>query len=110
MTTRETRWSNCYIKAITLLPNVLAKNEALRRGYDDAIFVTDSGEVLECTSANLFIVDKEGIKIPPRTESILHGVTQAVLMECAAAIGLTVREQAFDVVSMMLMQHTFQMR
>ena len=47
MTTRETRWANCYIKAITLLPNVLAKTDAVREGYHDALFVTDEGEVRE---------------------------------------------------------------
>jgi D-alanine transaminase len=97
MTTPETRWSNCYIKAITLLPNVLAKNEAVRRGYDDAVFVTTTGEVRECSAANVFIVNGKDMTIPPRTESILHGVTQGVLLECASRIGLTVTERAFDV-------------
>lgn len=97
MTTLDTRWANCYVKAIILLPNVIAKNEALRRGYDDAIFVTETGEVRECTAYNLFIAKGGKLTIPPRTESILHGVTQGVLLECAAAIGLKVNEVAFDI-------------
>ncbi len=101
MTTPDIRWSNCYIKAITLLPNVLAKSEALRRGYDDAIFVTDAGEVRECTSANLFVVHGEELVLPPRDESILHGVTQAFLIECAAAIGLKITERSFSALTMM---------
>ena len=121
MTVVDTRWSNCYIKATTLLPNVLAKGEALRRGYDDAIFVAETGspatfrtgqarpesaaadsrnvkgEVRECTASNIFVAKAERLRIPPRTEAVLHGVTQGFLIECATAIGLSVEESAFNV-------------
>ncbi len=96
MTTLDRRWANCRVKAITLLPNVLAKSEARRRGYYDAIFVTAAGEVRECTAANLFIVHGSALRIPRRTESILHGVTQGFLLDCAAALDLKVEEQACD--------------
>lgn len=107
MTTIDTRWSKCYVKAITLLPNVLAKCEAARRGYDDAIFITEKGEVRECTSSNLFIARRGALQFPPRTESILHGVTQGFLRECAAAIGLTVEEKAFDVDTLLAADEVF---
>ena len=97
MTAPESRWSKCYIKAITLLPNVLAWTEAKRRGYDDAIFVTDAGEVRECTASNIFIVIGGVLQYPPRTEAVLHGVTQGFLLECATGLDVEVREKAFDV-------------
>lgn len=97
MTTVDDRWSNCYIKAITLLPNILAKNRAARRGYDDAIFVTATGEVRECTASNIFIISGGALSIPPRNQSILHGVTQGFLMELAAAIGLPLREEIVNI-------------
>lgn len=100
VTTLDNRWANCYIKAITLLPNVLAKNEALRRGYDDAIFVSADGEVRECTAANIFIVSGGSLLIPPRNESILHGVTQGYLIELASSIGLNVREEVIRLESL----------
>lgn len=107
MTTLDTRWASCFVKAITLLPNVLAKSEALRRGYFDAIFVTETGEVRECTAYNLFIAKDGKLTIPPRTESVLHGVTQAVLLECAEAIGLPVDEKAFDVATLLEADEVF---
>jgi D-alanine transaminase len=107
MTTVDTRWANCSIKAITLLPNVLAKNEARRRGFDDAIFVTPGGEVRECTSANVFIAQDGRLVIPPRNESILHGVTQGFITECAEAIGIRVREQAVDLESLRAADEVF---
>lgn len=93
MTTPDTRWSRCYVKAVTLLPNVLAKTEAVRCGFDDAVFVTDEGEVREGTSSNIFIVKAGALVMPPRTEAVLHGITQAFLLECAAGIGLGVDER-----------------
>jgi D-alanine transaminase len=97
ITTLDTRWANCYIKAITLLPNVLAKNEAVRRGCYDAIFVTASGEVRECTAANVFVVTGGVIRTPPRTHSILHGITQGFLMELAAAIDRRIVQEVLAV-------------
>ena len=96
MTTPDARWANCYVKAITLLPNILAKNDALNRGFDDAVFVSAAGEVRECTSANIFMVRGDTVIIPPLNESILHGVTQDFLRECAAAVGLPMIEESFD--------------
>ncbi|MEK7757190.1 MAG: aminotransferase class IV [Planctomycetota bacterium] len=107
ITTLDTRWANCYIKATTLLPNVLAKNDALRRGYDDVIFVTADGEVRECTSANIFLVTGGRLLIPPRNESILHGVTQGFLIECAEAIGVGVREEPIPVDSLRRAEEVF---
>lgn len=97
MTLLDTRWANCYIKAITLLPNVLAKTQAVRRGYYDVVFVTAENEVLECSSSNIFMVRDGRLVFPPRTESVLHGVTQRFLLECAAGIDLPVDEQLFQV-------------
>jgi len=96
MTTRDTRWARCVIKATTLLPNILAKTEALRRGYFDALFVTESGEVRESTSSNVFIVDHGMVRIPQRDESVLHGITQAFIMTCAQDIDLPVEERIVD--------------
>ncbi len=100
ITTLDTRWANCYIKATTLLPNVLARNNALQRGYDDVIFVTADGEVRECTAANVFLVKTGDLFFPVRNESILRGVTQGFLIECAQAIGIGVRESTIPVESL----------
>ncbi|RME36879.1 MAG: amino acid aminotransferase [Planctomycetota bacterium] len=93
MTTPEIRWAWCAIKAITLLPNVLAKTEAKRRGYDDAVFVTADGEVRECTASNVFMVRDGRVFMPPRNESVLHGITQLFLLECAASAEIPVVEE-----------------
>ena len=93
MTTPETRWANCYIKATTLLPNILAKTEAQSRGFDDAVFVTHDNEVRECTASNVYLVTEGAVWMPPRNNSVLHGITQHFLLECADSIGIGVHER-----------------
>ncbi len=88
----ETRWANCYIKATTLLPNVLAKSRAKKAGYYDAVFVTEEGEVRESTSANIYVVEGKSVVFPRRDKSVLHGVTQRFLSGCMDAMGLTAEE------------------
>lgn len=96
-TVTDTRWSKCYIKAVILLPNVLAKYEAAQRGCDDAIFVTADGEVRECTSANIFIAKNNQLIFPPRNESILRGITQNFLLNCAHSIHVETTERRIPV-------------
>lgn len=96
MTVPDVRWANCFVKAITLLPNILAKHEAAAQGFDDALFVSPEGEVRECTSANVFVVKNGRLRFPPRTHSVLHGITQGFLLECAEAIDVAADERAIS--------------
>jgi len=107
MTTPDIRWANCYIKAVTLLPNVLAKAEAARQGFDDVLFVSASGEVRESSTSNVFYFVKGRLRFPPRTHSVLHGVTQSFLIECAESIGLEPREEFVTVPSLQRADEVF---
>ncbi len=92
VTVEDTRWSCCEIKSVALLPNILAKNRAKRDGYDDAIFVSPSGEVREGTSSNVFVVRGGILHTPATSPTILHGVTRRYILECAHNVGVTVAE------------------
>ena len=107
ITVEEMRWTKCYIKAVTLLPNVLAKTEAVRRGCDDALFVTDTGEVRECTSANIFAVCDGRIFMPVRSASVLHGITQQLLLNCANATGMTIEEKPVSLTALLQADEVF---
>lgn len=63
----------------------LAVDAAHRAGYDDAIFLTQSGVVAEASAANLFIVRKGQLITPPPTADILEGITRDAVMELAKA-------------------------
>ncbi len=93
MSLPDDRWTHCDIKSIGLLPNVLAKDEARRRGYDDALLLGPGGEVREATAANLFMIRGDCLITQAADETILPGITRVHLLRCAGDINLAVREQ-----------------
>ena len=96
-TVEDFRWSRCEIKSIGLLPNVIAKNRAVRDGFDDALFVGPDGCIREATSANVFAIAGGALITPATDASILHGVTRGYVLECAAGAGIACREAALTV-------------
>ena len=92
LTVPDIRWANCSIKAVTLLPNMLARNEAARQGHDDALFVTHDGHIRECTASNIYVIKEGRVRTPRRTQAILHGVTQLFVMHCAQSLGIPLEE------------------
>lgn len=72
--------------------SMLALNEALISGYDEAMLLDDHGFVAEGSGENIFIV-RDGVLYTPDTSSALEGITRDTLMELAADEGLTVREK-----------------
>lgn len=91
ITVPDIRWQYCNIKAITLLPNVLLRQQAIDAGAQEAILVRD-GEVTEGAASNLFIVKDGVIKTPPKGAFLLPGITRDLILELAAANGIPHRE------------------
>ena len=90
----DERWKRCWIKSIALLPNVLAKNQAVAAGADEAVFI-DGGVVTECSASNLFAVIGGKLVTHPVGSKVLPGITRAVLLDCAATLGIEVDERGF---------------
>lgn len=88
----ETRWARRDVKSTNLLPNILAKQEAHRRGAFEAIFVTDEGWVDEGSSTNVFIVNSGIVRTPPKGHSLLPGITRDIVVETARREGIPVEE------------------
>lgn len=74
--------------------SVLAKGEAKRAGYDEAIMLDNEGCVSEASGENLFIVRDGELKTPPVT-AILPGITRAGVVELARRKGYRVSEERF---------------
>lgn len=96
ITVTDIRWGRCDIKTVQLLPNVLAKQQALEAGAYDAIFVAETGEVREGTSSNLFIIKDQSLITHPLTQRILPGITRMIILDICKAAGLSVEEAYFD--------------
>jgi branched-chain amino acid aminotransferase len=69
----------------------LAKVEALKAGYDEAIMLAPNGLVAECTGENLFVVRNGIIITPPLSAGALEGITQASVMTIARDLGMDIR-------------------
>ncbi|MGD0541414.1 MAG: aminotransferase class IV [Tepidisphaeraceae bacterium] len=94
ITVPDERWKRCWIKSIALLPNVLAKNQALAAGADEAVFI-ENGLVTECSASNIFAVIGRRLVTHPVGGKVLPGVTRAILLELAPKLELTVDERPF---------------
>jgi branched-chain amino acid aminotransferase len=68
----------------------LAKVEALKAGYDEAIMLNGAGMVSECTGENVFVARHGRLLSPPLSAGALEGITQSTVM----AIG---RDFGFDI-------------
>jgi branched-chain amino acid aminotransferase len=58
----------------------LAKIEALKAGYDEAIMLNPHGFVSECTGENIFVVRNGVVVTPPLADGALEGITQDTVM------------------------------
>lgn len=76
--------------------SVLAKREAMKSGYSEAIMLDSHGQVAEASGENIFIVKKGRIKTPPLSSPILNGITRETVITLAREHGLSVEEQTFS--------------
>jgi len=93
VTLPDIRWQHCDIKAITLLPNVLLRQQALDADTAEAILIRD-GHALEGAASNLFMVQHGRLVTPPNGPALLPGITRDLVLELAAANDIPCRESA----------------
>ena len=66
----------------------LARVEALKNGYDEAIMLNSNGKVAEGSAENIFIVKNGIIKTPPLSADILNGITRDSVIRLIKADGI----------------------
>jgi branched-chain amino acid aminotransferase len=65
----------------------LAKVEALRAGYDEAVMLAPNGLIAECSGENLFVARHGKLLTPPLSAGALEGITQNTVMTIARDLG-----------------------
>ncbi|HOT80639.1 MAG TPA: branched-chain amino acid transaminase [Microthrixaceae bacterium] len=70
----------------------LAKVEALKAGYDEAIMLNKTGLVSECTGENIFVARHGRFITPPLSAGALEGITQSTVSSIATDLGFEVVE------------------
>ena len=92
VTRNDFRWQRCDIKAVTLLANVLLRQEAADAGAVEAILVRD-GMATEGAASNLFVVSGGVVLTPPKGPRLLPGITRDLVLELARGAGIALREE-----------------
>jgi len=92
ITLPDTRWSDCYIKTINLLPNALLLQKALDQGASEAILIREN-QAIEGSQSNLFIVADDIVLTPPRTRHVLGGITREIIIELCKQYKIICREK-----------------
>ena len=80
ITVPDIRWGRCDIKSTGLLANILARQQAIDKGFDDAWLVAPDGTVRESVASNAWIVYQGKIRTARLSNYILSGVTRSTLM------------------------------
>ena len=76
--------------------SALIKTDAHEAGFDDAVVLSESGQVTEGSAMNIFIVINGVLTTTCATDDILIGVTRNTVIELANELGIPIRERAID--------------
>lgn len=92
ITMDDVRWSRCDIKSISLLGNVLARQQAKEAGVTESILIRE-GQVTEGAASNIFIVNGNIAVTPPKSRFLLPGITRDLVIELMDAKGIKNEER-----------------
>ena len=85
--------SMCKAKAVGhYINSILALQEAIDDGYDEALLLDNEGYVAEGSGENIFIV-RDGVIYTPDLTSALEGITRDTIMVFARELGMEVKEK-----------------
>ncbi len=88
--------------------SALARSDAQRAGFDDAITLNREGHVSEGSVANIFMVRHGDVVTPPITDDILEGITRATFITLLKEeLGITVVERSIDRTEIALAEEVF---
>ena len=94
------------IKSTSYLDNILAKQEAVKLGYDEAILLNTSANVADGAISNIYIVKDEQIITPPISDGALPGVVRSMLLE-EFKHEFPITEQSISVLDLLSAQEIF---
>ncbi|HPM42909.1 MAG TPA: aminotransferase class IV [Candidatus Omnitrophota bacterium] len=81
------------IKTMNFLPYIMARLEAKRDGFDEAILLNTAGYVAEASTSNLFIVKNNAIITPSLDSGILPGITRNAVIAITRRVKIRLAER-----------------
>ena len=100
ITTNDNRWKLCDIKSISLLPNVLAREEAVSLNCQEAILV-ENGKVTEGAASTIWIVREEKVFCPKPCSNLLEGVRIKIIEKLCFELEIFFERRNFEVSELM---------
>ena len=88
VTAQDTRWAQCDIKSVSLLANILLRQQAVDSNAAETILLKE-GQLMEASSSAVHVVIDGVIVSPPRSRQILPGTTRSAMEEVATTAGIT---------------------
>ena len=88
----DIRWTRCDIKSISLLPNVLANQQAKENDAEEAVFVRD-GKITEGSHTNFFMIFDGQVWTHPLNSHILPGITRDIIWDLCRDLKIPFREE-----------------
>jgi branched-chain amino acid aminotransferase len=82
-----------HIKSCSRLPYVIARHEAIHNGLDDILICNPTGNIVESTHSNIFIIKNQSIYTPPLSEGCVGGVMRRFLLEKKEIEGIAIGER-----------------
>ncbi|WP_420432462.1 D-amino-acid transaminase [Hyphobacterium sp.] len=97
ITRPDERWARRDIKTVSLLPNVIAKQAAHRKGAAECWMIDPNGMITEGAAANAWIINADGVLVTrPANNDILNGITRRIILALADREGLKTEERPFS--------------
>ena len=94
ITMDDIRWQRCDIKSVSLLPNSMLYDNAIKNGAEETILLRD-GFVTEATHSSVLAVKNGKVVTRPLSNLILPGITRKVIMEICEENDIAVEERLF---------------
>lgn len=90
----DLRWKRCDIKSLNLLPNVMARMDAEKKGCHEAILIDENGDITEGSASAFFMILAAEKELVTRQlgKEILPSITRGIIEDIAPKAGLTVVE------------------
>jgi len=95
ITLDDIRWKACNVKSISLLGNILLRQQAHDRNAAEAILI-NQGKVTEGAASNLFAVINGVLVTPPTGPCLLPGITRDLIIELAEEHNIAYEEREMD--------------
>lgn len=90
----DLRWKRCDIKSLNLLPNVLARQDAAKKGCSEAILVDESGLITEGAVSAFFAILNQTLQTAALTSNILPSITREFVLKAGKNTGLEIIEKS----------------